>query len=462
MADVFASMCYAANNRGHRTIVISNNLLIDIKSKNKFPGNTTYYSTMATDIGNYSCVLPSPFSWRLAYPTVDRKIIWGNLSMPYNEAVNHIQRLYNVISYIIAHEAPDVVVYEPPSNLFSQVAYDICIKTNTQYLGLMASRIPGRVDIYDQKYSTRLLKSSCKVNEERKAEIEDLIDGLVHHNLLPSYVCAGKDENLLYYYLRRARDDVIPRIKWCLLPRGKRLMDYETRYLFLNFAKNIRRKCRQYSPLYVDTLASLPIEGNYYVLPLHVQPEASTSAQAAYYCDMATFIKNCAISIPFPSKLVVKEHPAYAKLREKDFLKTIGRLPNVILLSSSVNNFDLIQKSSGVVTLTSTVGLEALLQNRLVYVFGDVFYDVHPGVYKVNSWNDFEKALRLPLKLTNSQWRESNMLFMNSYLDCSYPGTFVYTNKQSSSEGNAILLLDAICEHLTRFKDGSLPFNAKR
>ncbi len=116
----------------------------------------------------------------------------------------------------------------------------------------------------------------------------------------------------------------------------------------------------------------------FFLFPLHFQSEASTSVYATYYCDQINAINNIAFSLPFPYKLYVKEHPAAVGTRQKDYYKKLKEIPNVVLISPYENVENIIKDSFGVITLTSTVGLESALAGKPVYILGSVFYSYHP------------------------------------------------------------------------------------
>jgi hypothetical protein len=67
---------------------------------------------------------------------------------------------------------------------------------------------------------------------------------------------------------------------------------------------------------------------------------------------------------------------------------------DVIFPGDSVNTYDLLQKSSVVVVAHSTVGLEAMYQNKKVISVGSTYYDSSPGLFTFSSDKDFAAVER--------------------------------------------------------------------
>jgi capsule polysaccharide modification protein KpsS len=101
------------------------------------------------------------------------------------------------------------------------------------------------------------------------------------------------------------------------------------------------------------------------------------------------------LHLPKGFNLIVKEHPSMfrnnfnIRVRFSDFYKNISKLSNVSLASLSIESFDLIDKSNGIITITGTVGLEALLRDRPVLVYGDAQFKNFKNVY--NQRDDNQK-----------------------------------------------------------------------
>ncbi len=180
---------------------------------------------------------------------------------------------------------------------------------------------------------------------------------------------------------------------------------------------------------------------NYYVFPIHYQPEASTAIGSPYHSDQINLLKNLAFSMPDGVKLVVKEHVSNIGYPNSDFYKIIKSLPNVVLVWHRFNIKDLIRKSLGVITLTSTAGFEALLLDRPVYHFGDVFYTFHPKAKRLDGWDEVKQSLSVSL----CSKKYDNISFLVAYRRYNHDGCL---NFDSEDFGIADILLNKVQSHM--------------
>lgn len=115
---------------------------------------------------------------------------------------------------------------------------------------------------------------------------------------------------------------------------------------------------------------------------------------------MISTIRYIAFALPLDSMLYVKEHPAAVGTRSPSFYREIKKLPNVRLVSYKAQAAKLVEGCEAMITLTSTMGLEAALIGKTVYVLGDVVYESHPNCVRVRTIE--------ALKLALSQGRDVN------------------------------------------------------
>ncbi|MAQ18399.1 MAG: hypothetical protein CMN30_26820 [Sandaracinus sp.] len=126
-----------------------------------------------------------------------------------------------------------------------------------------------------------------------------------------------------------------------------------------------------------------PVAGERYVLyPIHFQPEASTLVQAPMYLDQLALIEDIAKSLPIGVRLYVKEHLSNRGRRPLSFYRAIREICGTRLLGPDEDTWALIQGAEAVTVITGTMGWEALLYDKPAVVFGDVFYDHLPGVFR--------------------------------------------------------------------------------
>lgn len=114
----------------------------------------------------------------------------------------------------------------------------------------------------------------------------------------------------------------------------------------------------------------------YAYYPLHVDPEASTMVLAPMHVNQIHVIEALSKSIPLSWNLLVKEHLPMIGKRPAGFYDQLLRIPGVYLLQPWENNFDLIQNSRVVCTITGTAGWESLVLGKPTVVLGNAPYTV--------------------------------------------------------------------------------------
>lgn len=129
----------------------------------------------------------------------------------------------------------------------------------------------------------------------------------------------------------------------------------------------------------------------YFVFFLHYQPERTSLPEGYHYYQQLFLIRQLAMSLPVGYELIVKEHPSTftgvydPRYRNKEFYNSINSIQNVKCVSLNQNSFELIDKSTGVISITGTVGIEALLRGKQVYTFGVASYRIFGNVYNIKN-----------------------------------------------------------------------------
>ena len=198
------------------------------------------------------------------------------------------------------------------------------------------------------------------------------------------------------------KQKVLSAIKWALKTADKKYLETYDHYgvsvikvIKSSFTGFFKIKLRK---RYLDKKSSKEIIENekYILFPLHVEPERNIDIDAIFFNDQLEVVKKIAKSLPVDYLLYVKEHynMIFRGWRKINFYKDICELPNVKLIHPSVNPKKLIENSSLVITISGTMGLEAVVQGKPAIVFADVIYDSIPSVHKVKEIEKLPELIR--------------------------------------------------------------------
>lgn len=164
---------------------------------------------------------------------------------------------------------------------------------------------------------------------------------------------------------------------------------------------NLLKRRLKYSFIEKNFHKDIPDEKKFVYFPLAVEPERASLMNAPFYTDQKAVIVNIAKSLPIDYELYVKEHPFMREVnwREISYYKQIMNLPNVKLFHPLASHYDLIKKSSLVISVSGTGGLEAAFFNKPSITFTiESGYSVLPSVYTIKSFSELPKAIKQSLQ----------------------------------------------------------------
>lgn len=200
-------------------------------------------------------------------------------------------------------------------------------------------------------------------------------------------------------------------------------------------ALTIYSKIKNYS-LY-NSLAEYPDDNQENIaFFLHYQPERTSMPEAYHYSNQWLIIKKIAANLPDGIILYVKEHPSVfinnfdARYRNEAFYKDISKLGNVQLIPLDCDTFEMIDKAKAIVTITGTVGVQALIRNKPVIAFGTASYRNLKNVCVVKNDIDFQKELNQVLNLKSLEDSELKEMFLE-VAQKSISGLHQHINKQA-------------------------------
>ncbi len=189
----------------------------------------------------------------------------------------------------------------------------------------------------------------------------------------------------------------------------------------------IRQRVRRIARIQIAEITKLferPVAGEKYVLyPIHFQPEASTLVQAPMYLDQISLLREIAQSLPVGYRLYVKEHKTNRGRLPLSFYEAIKAIPSVRLLGPDEDTWSLIRDARLITVITGTMGWEGMLFDKPVVIFGAVWFDILPHVYRANDvpkdgwYGMFSKALT-----AHKPDSEAVLALVSAMFQTSYPG----------------------------------------
>jgi hypothetical protein len=218
-------------------------------------------------------------------------------------------------------------------------------------------------------------------------------------------------------------------------------------YKFDAFEKsiaNVRRAYRRWRTkgLLGPKSADIPPRSIFY--PMQYQPEQTTLVGGIFFANQIAVIENIAKALPFGYNLIVKEHPRGRGARAAWQYEHLTSYPNVRFFDG--DSKEILQRCEAVVTITGTIGLEAMALDKPAVVLGQTYYDVADVIYRPSSWPDVARDLKRILidreYDRNMKRRESINAFFLAYLNARVPH---FLSEQAAPE-----VADAIYAELVR------------
>lgn len=100
--------------------------------------------------------------------------------------------------------------------------------------------------------------------------------------------------------------------------------------------------------------------------------------------------------------LYVKEHPTQFSYhgngdmsRNKEFYLDMNKIPSVKYIDLEENTYDLIDNSKAVATITGMAGWESVCRGKSALIFGNAWYRICNGVYKIENSDECRKVMEL-------------------------------------------------------------------
>ncbi len=322
-------------------------------------------------------------------------------------------------------ENPEYLISEPISGLSLYIAYLIGRKYGCTYLGITHARIPGKFYISEDEYGYCKKLNNLYLKNRDKVDVaiaKKFTEEFIRNKIKPSYMVIQSQPPKLgrirrfkaYVKIDNEMDYFYTNGNMNLLNIAFEKLSQRVRYTYLRFFQSV--------------FFEYPKDEEYILFPIHFQPEASTMVQTPFFENQVALIENIAKALPIGCMLYVKDHYAVLGSKHLNFYRRMKKLPNVRLINPYVDSHSLIQGAKVVMTITGTVGWEAIIYNKPVIVFGNVFYDVYDNVNKITDLTLLPQLLRKIFLQQTCSDRQLKNIFVGAYIQSLYNGEFDVEN----------------------------------
>lgn len=310
---------------------------------------------------------------------------------------------YDSLSYwgsVLRKYSPDAIIFHaPPHEMFSYVLYRIAQKRGIPTPMFDCILGQDRVILCDDyKYGNKKLAQEAaggfqdgagemaSLSKEMQSYYKEISSAPAP---IPQYVESWKVEALGWGKFRRRTKALVPFIKDGTIFERAVMRVFKILKAGVLDEQKKHEKPADFSKPYI-------------YVPLHYQPECTTSPQGGIFVDQILMIKMLASALPEGWEIYVKEHPAqeqahgneFTPYRYRGFFGSIADIPKVRLVPTNTNTFELTRRSKTVATIAGTAAWEAVLRGKPALVFGYPWFMHAPGVFRVSSSEECADAFK--------------------------------------------------------------------
>lgn len=169
---------------------------------------------------------------------------------------------------------------------------------------------------------------------------------------------------------------------------------------------------------------------NFVYFPLHVPEDFSLTIREPRYLNQLKLIENVLKIMPKNIFLVTKEHPSMiGALSSIEINRLVKKYKNFKIINPLTNNYEVIKKSSVVLTINSKTGFEALLVGKNVLTLGKSFYSELKSVLKLDKIKQIKNGIN---HISKRKVKSKEIYsFCQNIWNFSYPGVLYVNSKKN-------------------------------
>lgn len=341
-----------------------------------------------------------------------------------NELLAYGDLCVEKFTHIIENEHPDLILDFSPLGFMRAMLHLVASEYRIPYKWFMLSRLTGYSifsDLYDHGV-TVVAKEYARLVATPDAAKEDacrIIKGF-RNNSIPLYVGhhAEKADKLNGTKGQTSPRNVFETVRVTSSPRAllrssrklarelllrlRAVYDPGSRYNYYKYLHvpskttvdwilrnfRYRRFFRWWRKCKYDNGRDFGDGARLFLFTMHVQPEASTSVHAPFFSNQEYVIQNICRALPPDGLLLVKPHIHQIAIEPLSLYKRLARIPNLVLVSPLRKTSHYLRECEAAITITGTVGLEAIILGKKAITFADTLYS---ACNSVTVMNDFDK-----------------------------------------------------------------------
>ncbi len=327
---------------------------------------------------------------------------------------------YNMIQYwlgVLNEYKPEIIIFpNMPHFVYDFIIYELAHFLDIRTLVFDDTRISGRLLFFNDLHrGSERLQQELEKNKGCVFNLDDLSEDIQRYcrprmekdyDRVPQYIVDRKIKHPFLKWLisdPKVQSSVknlsfvykAPRYLYEIL-RQKRLkiIKKPLQKMFYKMRYNLKD---EYNKVQVKP----DLSRDFIYFALHNQPERSTSPQGGMFVDQILVIETISSSLPDGWVLYVKEHPVqwirtglnFSSSRYRGYYENIANIKNVFLVPEETSSYELIKKAKIVTTVTGAVAWEAALQLKPSIIFGTVWYQDCPGIFRVNGVDSCRRAI---------------------------------------------------------------------
>ena len=144
-------------------------------------------------------------------------------------------------------------------------------------------------------------------------------------------------------------------------------------------------------------VVSKKLPEKFIALILQVPADAQMIMHSPLYSNFVEMLKDVYEAIPEGYQLVVREHPVYRGMYEKELYEYIQNHSNILLINDCPLR-EFLKKAELIILNNSTVGLDALILHKKVLTLGNCYYNRKGVVFHLEEKNKMKETILYALK----------------------------------------------------------------